>query len=312
MAERYNERDERDRYGREYDRPWRGEEHYGARGWSRSEHGRDDDPRRAGDRRFPERMTDEVRSWFGDEEAQRRREMDERREQREREWNEGWAHRGAERWRGQEFSPRDDARDRDDWRWRDEAPDWSRRATGGYGRGSGSMRDQQSGDWSRRSSYSGYNPDYSFEDRQRRGSEGWSGSFGRSTTGWGTDYGHGRYSGKGPRNYQRSDERIREEVCDRLTQHGEVDASNVEIDVRNGEITLRGSVDSRAEKRIAEDVAEAISGVRQVHNQLRVERHGEQQPGNFAMGASMGTAAQAEANVLNQQQRQHQGDQKRR
>jgi osmotically-inducible protein OsmY len=84
----------------------------------------------------------------------------------------------------------------------------------------------------------------------------------------------GRYAGCGPRGYRRSDERIREDVNERLTDDGYVDASDIEVGVDNGVVTLTGFVASRAEKRRAEDVAESVSGVTDVSNQLRrVKRH---------------------------------------
>ncbi len=70
-------------------------------------------------------------------------------------------------------------------------------------------------------------------------------------------------------NYRRSDERIREDVCEILTQHGQIDASEVEVDVRDGEVTLRGTVDSRRTRRLAEEAVEDIPGVKDVHNELR-------------------------------------------
>jgi osmotically-inducible protein OsmY len=82
----------------------------------------------------------------------------------------------------------------------------------------------------------------------------------------------GIYAGRGPRGYQRSDERIREDVNDRLTDDWYIDASDVEVSVNNGMITLTGRVDSREEKRRAEDIAECVSGVTDVSNQLRVRR----------------------------------------
>ena len=81
----------------------------------------------------------------------------------------------------------------------------------------------------------------------------------------------GPYSGRGPRNYRRSDERIKEDVCERLTYYGQLDASNIEVEVENSEVILKGTVDSRHSKRMAEDIAESVSGVRDVHNQLRIE-----------------------------------------
>ncbi len=80
----------------------------------------------------------------------------------------------------------------------------------------------------------------------------------------------GMYAGRGPRGYRRSDERIREDVNERLTDDWRVDASDIEVSVDNGLVTLAGSVGSRAEKRRAEDVAESVSGVMDVSNQLRV------------------------------------------
>jgi osmotically-inducible protein OsmY len=80
----------------------------------------------------------------------------------------------------------------------------------------------------------------------------------------------GMYAGRGPRGYRRSDERIREDVNERLTDDWRVDAIDIEVSVDNGLVTLAGRVASRAEKRRAEDVAESVSGVTDVSNQLRV------------------------------------------
>jgi hypothetical protein len=87
----------------------------------------------------------------------------------------------------------------------------------------------------------------------------------------------GQHTGRGPKNYQRSDERIREEVCDRLEQDGDIDASEMDVKVQNGLVTLTGSVESREEKHMAEQLAEECSGVKDVLNQLKVSgRQGEQ------------------------------------
>ena len=80
----------------------------------------------------------------------------------------------------------------------------------------------------------------------------------------------GSFAGLGPRGYRRSDERIREDVCERMCDSAELDASDIEIVVVGGEVTLTGSVHDRDEKRLAEDLSENVSGVREVHNQLRV------------------------------------------
>ncbi|MBP2315656.1 BON domain-containing protein [Azospirillum soli] len=97
------------------------------------------------------------------------------------------------------------------------------------------------------------------------------------------------YGGLGPRGYTRSDERIREDVNDRLTDDPYVDASDIEVTVSGCEVTLSGTVDDRRAKRQAEDVAESVSGVRYVQNNLRVR-----QP------AHGGTATSAGASAMNE------------
>jgi osmotically-inducible protein OsmY len=82
------------------------------------------------------------------------------------------------------------------------------------------------------------------------------------------------YRGLGPRGYKRSDERIREDLNDRLTDDPYLDASDIEVSVNNCEVTLSGTVDTRTAKRRAEDIAEWVSGVRDVQNNLRVSQEG--------------------------------------
>lgn len=80
-----------------------------------------------------------------------------------------------------------------------------------------------------------------------------------------------QFRGRGPKGYRRSDERIREDVNDRLSD-GYLDASDIEVAVANTEVTLTGSVNSRLDKRRAEDIAESVSGVTNVENRLRVRQ----------------------------------------
>jgi osmotically-inducible protein OsmY len=162
----------RDDYGRRYGEGWRGAQGAYGRG------------RRGEERGFWDRASDEVSSWFGDEDAERRRQMDERRE--------GAWHAGG-----------------------------------------------------------------------------------------------GGHRGRGPRGYTRSDERIREDVSDRLTDDHYVDASDIEVSVSSCEVTLSGLVSNRDERRRAEDIAEHVSGVRHVQNNLRVR----QQQSTTGTGTSQTTAA---------------------
>jgi len=63
-----------------------------------------------------------------------------------------------------------------------------------------------------------------------------------------------------------------------------VDASDIDVRVSDCEVTLEGSVRERQEKRIAEDVAERVAGVRDVHNLLRVNREGPRREGGEQPG----------------------------
>ena len=112
---------------------------------------------------------------------------------------------------------------------------------------------------------------------QEFGREGYGGGYGEARYGgrewFGTDTWRvpGPFAGRGPRGYKRSDDRIREELNDRLTAHGFIDATDIECSVHNGEVTLSGFVDSPDSKRAAEIVAEGIQGVlNDVHNHLRI------------------------------------------
>lgn len=82
----------------------------------------------------------------------------------------------------------------------------------------------------------------------------------------------GRFYGRGPKGYRRSDERIREDVSEELYRHPEIDASEIEVRVQNSEVTLTGKVEDRRQKRLAEDIAERVSAVTDVHNQLKVDK----------------------------------------
>lgn len=85
------------------------------------------------------------------------------------------------------------------------------------------------------------------------------------------------HRGKGPQNYTRSDSRIEEDVNDRLTDDHIVDASAISVSVSDSEITLDGTVDSKAAKRRAEDCCDSVSGVTHVQNNLRVTQNSSDQ-----------------------------------
>ncbi len=147
-----------------------------------------------------------------------------------------------------------------------------------------------------------YSP-YSERSRSMYGTDYNQGQYGSQAvrndynTGFGNDYGQGRYGsqgsdtsnwgsnsmgvgrqgslygthkGKGPKGYTRSDDRIKEDISDRLSDDMHIDASEIEVGVRDGVVSLTGSVESREVKHRAEDLVESISGVCDIENKLRV------------------------------------------
>ncbi len=98
-------------------------------------------------------------------------------------------------------------------------------------------------------------------EHQRWGNEGY------TRQGWGQQPSH---RGKGPAGYQRSDERVREMVCEALSDDHNVDATNIDVTVKSGEVVLSGTVEDRMQKRMAEDVVYQVAGVKDVQNQIRV------------------------------------------
>lgn len=240
------------------------------------------------------------RGWEGEDDWRRNRDDYGRGYQSREEWDRG---RGAERG----YSPRGrEGYGREAWgRSYDNEP--GRRAISGsvpggawgsdedWGRNRGYQRDWESTGYGR----PGYNREY---DRDRFGERSGYGSDQRRERGWWDrasdemsswtgdeqaerrrqqderegDRGAIHHRGRGPRGYTRSDERIREDVSDRLADNPILDASDIEVMVSGGEVTLSGSVDSRYSKRLAEDLADEVSGVNHVQNNLRVRQTGQQ------------------------------------
>lgn len=78
------------------------------------------------------------------------------------------------------------------------------------------------------------------------------------------------HRGKGPRNYKRSDERIKEMVCDRLCDNADLDATGIDVDVKDSVVILTGDVMDKNSKRLAEDLAVDVTGVSDVENRIRI------------------------------------------
>ncbi|WER48781.1 BON domain-containing protein [Cupriavidus sp. WKF15] len=76
----------------------------------------------------------------------------------------------------------------------------------------------------------------------------------------------------GPRGYQRTDERIRDHICERLSYARRLDVSDVSVDVKDGVVTLSGTVNSRSQKYYIEELVDDTYGVREVNNDIHVRR----------------------------------------
>ncbi|MBX5459883.1 MAG: BON domain-containing protein [Steroidobacteraceae bacterium] len=209
-------------------------------------------------------------------------------------------------------------------RWRQRAREYPREPRyggGGYGGGSYSRGDyfgepryseRWYGDYGSRGysarGYGGYGGEsrghYGDEPRRWGGRSGWGEpreprGWAEPRGGWGESGGwsepresHGeerpgffrRLFNRGPKGYQRSDERIREDISEQLMLTSDVDSSDVSVTVVSGKVTLEGTVPSRYMKHRIEDIADACPGVQDIDNRIRV--------------ATGGTLAQAAASQI--------------
>lgn len=103
------------------------------------------------------------------------------------------------------------------------------------------------------------------------------------------------YRGMGPRDYQRSDARIAEEINERLYESDAIDARDIAVQVNQGIVLMTGTVPHRWMKHLAEDLAERCRGVSDVENQVRVQQQDAPEHGAFAGARSTVSSANAEA-----------------
>ena len=76
----------------------------------------------------------------------------------------------------------------------------------------------------------------------------------------------------GPKGWQRRDDRIHDDVCAHLTDDGHVDASDIEVIVHEGEVTLIGTVPERRQRERAIHIADSVRGVVDVVSRVRLAR----------------------------------------
>jgi hypothetical protein len=223
-----------------------------------------------------ERREGERDRWRHERQQAARREEDPWRERSEEELagrgREEW--RARPPWRGEEggegrWGGRGWERDERDWERRErrggrEDERWAR---GGYG--GGDVRPEIDPPWVERGPRARARGETrGLVEWEDRGPLAWLGDKVR----------RGGKASRGPKGYTRSDERIHEEVCERIARSG-VDADEVEVRVEKREVTLTGTVRDRQEKWWLEDLADDVFGVEEVHNHLRVGRPGGEAAG---------------------------------
>lgn len=84
----------------------------------------------------------------------------------------------------------------------------------------------------------------------------------------------------GPKGYQRSDDRIKDEVCERLYNSYDLDVEDVSVEVGAGQVCLDGTVPERYMKHRIEDIVDQIHGVTDIDNRLKVRRQGSTDKGS--------------------------------
>jgi hypothetical protein len=88
------------------------------------------------------------------------------------------------------------------------------------------------------------------------------------------------FAGRGPQGYKRSDDRIMEDISEEMTRDHDLDASDISVEAKDGEVVLKGTVSDRESKRRAEEIAESCSGVKDVQNQIRIKRENSSDSGH--------------------------------
>ena len=109
-----------------------------------------------------------------------------------------------------------------------------------------------------------------FDEPHGRMPYGWTGSFGTAGE-HGARQDHIGPKNRGPK-FTRADSRIREDVCERLSDDHGIDSSEVSVEVKDGVVTLTGTVEHRVMEHRIEDIAAAIRGVKDVENRITLSR----------------------------------------
>src|SRR5688572_29835068 len=67
------------------------------------------------------------------------------------------------------------------------------------------------------------------------------------------------------------DEIIRQNIIDSLEKDPGIDTLHIKVEVKNGEVVLKGKIDTETEKLLSEKIARSIDGVSKVENHLHID-----------------------------------------
>jgi hypothetical protein len=201
--------------------------------------------------------------------------------------------------------------------------------TGDYGYGSQGQGSQWQGGWGRRQFGSAdEEPQYYGTGNYSSGGSGYGGGFGGmqggigpygpsgsyygSTQRSGGEFAGGRsigerserpgllsrVFGRGPKGYKRSDERLREDISERLMHSDTIDSSDVTVEVTEGRVSLQGTVPERYMKHAIEDVVDSCHGVQDIDNRIRVERGERSGSSSFSGTGSTATGPSGSSSTM--------------
>lgn len=218
-----------------------------------------------------DKTKDEAASWFGDEDAERRRhfdKVDNERQDRNSNYGDNF---GSSQYPARYGSQVGSSSYRYfESPWRENEPSWHKKNNE---RQSNSYRGSLSDRYGSRYDDENYYPgNWGLESRGRESE--FLNAAGGSLTSTNERFQRMERGRKGPRAYKRSDERISDDIHERIDRHLDIDAREVTIEVKDGDVTLKGTVSDRADKRLVEEIAEDVFGVKNVQNLLRINPDG--------------------------------------
>jgi osmotically-inducible protein OsmY len=68
-----------------------------------------------------------------------------------------------------------------------------------------------------------------------------------------------------------SDEELFDEINRRLSLHEGIDLTEISLQIQDGVVTLKGTVDSQRTRQIIQDITSRLGSLREIHNEILVE-----------------------------------------